>query len=271
MAIDLTPLWNFANPALSEQRFRAALECASLEDALILQTQIARTLGMRREFAEAQEVLAAIQDEALAASPEAQVHYLLELGRTFASATHPPETQTPEALNAARSLFLQAFDAARTSELDALAIDALHMMAFVDKEPEAQLAWDRKALAYLETSTQPDAKAWEGSLRNNVGYALRLLGRYEEAIEEFIFSLMAHERAGKPRNVRIAHWMIARTYRDQERFQEALEVQLRLEREWEETGEPDLYVFEELALLYRAIGDTERAELYEVKYRASSG
>lgn len=265
MAIDLTPLWDFGNPGISEQRFVAALEGASPEDTLILQTQIARTHGLRRDFARAQEILASIQDEALTASPEAQVRFLLELGRTFASAAHPAESQTAEAQDAARQLYLQAFDVARANMLDALAIDALHMMAFVDKDPEEQLRWDTKALAYLEGSSQSDAKAWEGSLRNNVGYALHKMGRYEEAIEQFIHSLMAHERAGKPRNVRVAHWMIAWTYRAQERYQEALDVQLRLEREWEEAGEPDPYVFEELGLLYRALGDVERAEHYEAK------
>ena len=267
MAIDLNALWDFGKPAVSEQRFVAALEGASTEDALILQTQIARTYGIRRDFGRAQEILASIQDQALSASPEARVRYLLELGRTFASATHAAETQTAEALEAARTLFLRAFDAARASELDALAIDALHMMAFVDKEPVDQLAWDMRALAHSEDSSQPDAKAWEGSLRNNVGYALHLMGRYEEAIEQFGHSLMAHQRAGQTRSVRVAQWMIAWTYRAQERYPEALEIQLRLEREWDETGEPDPFVYEELAHLYRALGDVERAEYYAEKRR----
>jgi hypothetical protein len=43
MAIDLEGLWDFNNPALSEQRFQAALASANPDDSLILQTQIART------------------------------------------------------------------------------------------------------------------------------------------------------------------------------------------------------------------------------------
>ena len=43
MAIDLTPLWDHAQPAVSEERFRAALGTASGDDALMLRTQIART------------------------------------------------------------------------------------------------------------------------------------------------------------------------------------------------------------------------------------
>ena len=33
MAIDVTPLWGFSKPELSEQRFRAALETAECVDA----------------------------------------------------------------------------------------------------------------------------------------------------------------------------------------------------------------------------------------------
>ena len=47
--VDLAALWDFGNPALSEQRFREALAAAERDgrrdDALILQTQVARTLG----------------------------------------------------------------------------------------------------------------------------------------------------------------------------------------------------------------------------------
>jgi hypothetical protein len=55
MALELAPLWNFSDPAASEQRFRAALESTRGDDALILQTQIARTHGLRGDFARARE------------------------------------------------------------------------------------------------------------------------------------------------------------------------------------------------------------------------
>ena len=85
----------------------------------------------------------------------------------------------------------------------------------VDAEPADQLAWDEKALAYMEASSQEEAKKWEGSLRNNLGYAYHLAGRYDEAIAQFRLSLAAYERSGRAANARIAHWMIARTLRFQ--------------------------------------------------------
>ncbi len=48
MAGDLSHLWDFTQPELSEQRFREALATANPDEALILQTQIARTYGFAR-------------------------------------------------------------------------------------------------------------------------------------------------------------------------------------------------------------------------------
>jgi tetratricopeptide (TPR) repeat protein len=269
MAIDLSALWTFSDPALSEQRFQHALIGASADDAFVLRTQIARTWGLRGDFERARAILVPLEAELEQRSPEGQVRYALELGRTYASPAHPPETQTREQRERAGPLYLQAFETAKAAQLDSLAIDALHMMVMVDTDPADQLAWNYKAIAYLEQSKQPDARKWEGSLRNNIGHANRLLGNYDEALAQFRLSLAAHERDGRPVNVRIAHWMIARTLRDMKRFDEALAIQLRLEREWAAAGTDDPYVFEELEQLYRATGDVAQADRYAERLRAA--
>jgi tetratricopeptide (TPR) repeat protein len=269
MAIDVASLWNFADPEASEQRFREALATARDDDALILQTQLARTFGLRGRFADARHVLERIEPSLTGASSEARVRYALELGRTYASTAHRPEDETPEAREMARSLYGSAFEIARDARLDGLAIDALHMMVTVDTAPPEQLAWDLKALAYMENSTQADARTWEGSLRNNVGHAYHLLGAYDDALVQYRLSLAAHERAGRVANARIAHWMIAKTMRAQGRLHDAIDIQRRLEREWDEAGAPDPYVYEELELLHRATGDVALADAYATKLRAS--
>ena len=269
MALDVASLWNYSDPAASEQRFRQALAGASGDDALELQTQIARTYGLRRRFAEARQILAGIEAAIPGAAAQPQVRYYLELGRTYASTTHEAQEITPETREKARSAYTTAFDKAQAAHLDYLAIDALHMMNTVDADPADQLAWDQKALAYMEASTQDEAKKWEGSLRNNIGYAYHLAGRYDEALAQFGLSLAAHERAGRAAGVRIAHWMIARTLRFQGKPQEAIAIQLRLEREWNEAGNPDPYVYEELEKLYRDTGNAALAEAYAAKLKAS--
>jgi hypothetical protein len=56
--MDLSSLWDYDKPELSEERFRLALAAASGAEALVLQTQIARTYGLRRGFARARQILA---------------------------------------------------------------------------------------------------------------------------------------------------------------------------------------------------------------------
>ncbi len=267
-AIDLAPLWDFARPDVSEQRFRAALATASGDDALILQTQIARTFGLRRDFARAQALLREIEPQLKDAGAEPRVRWSLEMGRSLASATHPRETQTPEARAAARQHWTDALDTAKAAGLDALAIDAVHMFAFVDTAPADQLRWAQAALALVEASTQPAARRWEASVRNNLGLALHGLGRYEEALSEFKRLLALREARGDAMSIHVAHWMVAWTLRAMKRFDEALAIQQRLERERDAAGAPDVYVFEELEALHRERGNTERARHYAERRKA---
>jgi tetratricopeptide (TPR) repeat protein len=262
MAIDLTPLWDFNKPEVSEKRFVAALETAKGDDALILHTQIARTHGLRKDFAKAQAVLKQIEPQMSTAGHEARARYALELGRTHASATHPRELQTDDAKARARAAFTEALAIAKSGELDALAIDAIHMFSFVDQAPADQLKWAQEALIVSVASNQPAARRWEGSIRNNLGMALHGLGRFDEALAQFKQALAIREQGSNAGQIRVAHWMVAWTLRAMNRFDEALEIQLRLEKENAAANEPDPYVFEELETLYRARGDKVRASHY---------
>lgn len=269
MALDLNSLWDFGNPGKSERQFVAALDGATADERLVLQTQIARTYGLRRDFARARAVLAGVEPGLQAASSEVKVRYFLELGRTYASPAHAQADLTEAAQEAARSSFLKAHALAAAARLDYLAVDALHMMVSVDTAPDQQLAWNQKAVAYMEQSDQADARGWEGSLRNNIGYALHLKGDYEAALTEFRLSRAAYERAGKVGSTRIADWMIAWTYRAQNKFDQALAIQLELERLFDADGKPDPYVYEELEHLYKALGNTDRAQHYGAKFRTA--
>ena len=269
-AVDLSSLWDFSRPDVSEQRFRAALLTASEDDALILRTQIARSLGLRRDFERAREELRAVAKELDRAGAEARTRYFLELGRSYASAAHPAELQTPQARELARSAYRQAIELARTASLDGLAIDAIHMMAFVDTDAADQLTWAEEALRIVESSTQPAARRWEASIRNNLGHALHQLGRYDEALVQLRQAVAIRERGTSAEATRTAHWMVARTLRVMGQVDEALQIQLRLEREADLAGKPDHYVFEELRLLYASKGEPDRARHYEDRIAAAT-
>jgi len=271
MPIDFKPLWDFNKPEVSEKRFRAALETAAGDDALILQTQIARTYGLRKEFSKARDILKSVAKDVPTAGPEARARYALELGRTCASAAHAPDLQTAEARNLARSSYESALEIARSARLDGLAIDAIHMLAFVDTAPTDQLKWGQEALAVVEASSQPEAKAWEASIRNNIGYALHQLGRFGEALVQFEQALVLRERTSNAQSIRAAHWMVAWTLRALGRADEALEIQLRLERECDAASAPDRYVYEELEILYRARGDESQTKHYAERRNSVPG
>jgi len=270
MAADIMALWDYKNPALSEQRFRDALATARGDEALILHTQIARTYVFRKDFQKARDILQPVELQLQSAGAEVQVRYWLELGRTYASHQHSEQSQTPEAKDSARLAFDKALATAQQARLDGLAIDAMHMFVFVDTAAEDQLKRGKQALALVEASQQPEAKRWEASVRSNLGEALYELGRYDEALFQFKQTALLREQASNPTAARDAHWHVARVLRMQKHYEQALAIQLGLERDSEAMGDPKHYIFEELALLYRALGSEERAKHYTALAKAQS-
>lgn len=263
-AIDVASMWDFARPEVSEQRFRDALAGASRDDAAILRTQIARTHGLRRDFAKAREVLAAMEPDLPALGAEARARHALEWGRTLVSAAHRDGEVDDAARAAARAAYLKAHDIAAANRLDALAVDALHMIPFVETDAEQALRGNQRALQAALASDQPAAQRWEVSLRSNIGVELQKLGRREEALAMFRAAADALDRlGGSPMRKRIEQWRIAWSLRLLGRVDEALAIQQRLERENDEAKTPDHYVFDELMHLHRARGDDAQARHYE--------
>ncbi len=267
--LDLRALWDFAQPEVSEQRFRSLLPGATPEQALILQTQIARSYGLRQRLEEARALLQSLRPQLDGAGAEAQVRWQLEWGRTWASAVHDRETLPAADRETARSAFGTAAATARSAGLDALAVDALHMLPFTSADRQQDLAWNHEALALALASEQADAQRWEASLRNNIGVTLNELGRHAEALPMLQQALAALQRQQAPVDrIRVGDWMVAHTLRLLGRGDEALAIQQRLARDNAADGRPDPYVFEELALLYRARGDEARAAEYATRARA---
>ncbi len=258
--LDLAALWDFNNPALSEQRFRAALAGASGDEVLILQTQIARSHGLRREFETARKLLASVQQQLAGAGAEARVRHALEWGRAHASGRHPPESVDDAAKDEARRSWQQALTLAREAAMDDLAIDAIHMFAFIDTAPAQQQQWAEQALAVVLASTQPGAQRWEASVRNNLGYALQQQGQHAAALVQYQQALALRRAASNAHNTLVAGYMVAHSLRLLGRGEEALVMQQQLLRDSEALGAVDPYVLDELALLHRARGDAVPAD-----------
>ena len=256
MAADIDALWDYNAPAVSETRFRDALKTESGEDALELETQIARTFSLRREFTQAHALLDAVQRRMSEKTrPAVRVRYLLERGRTFRSANEAAK---------ARPLFLEAWQIADREKLTLLAIDAGHMVGIVEAGDEAQ-RWNERAMALAMSSNVPRAIRWRGSLANNMGHTERERGNLDAAMKHFQASLTAFQLTRSASQIRTAKWQIANVMRMQKRVDEALTMQLVIEAEAAEAAEPDGYVFEEIAEIYLVKNDPAKAKPYFAK------
>ncbi len=255
-------LWDFDNPAASEERFRAFME-ASRDPAFRAEvlTQVARAQGLQKEFDAAHVTL----DEAQAFAPEnafeVQVRILLERGRVLNSAGKPAES---------RQYFLDALALAERTGLDHYAIDAAHMMGIVEATAE-QIAWSEKALDIAKRSKDPHARRWLGPLYNNLGWSYHDTGSYEHALAMFENALEWYSGNGQPEQIRVARWSVARALRSLGRIEEALALQEALLKDLDEAGVTDGYVYEELGECLLTLGRSDKAqEYFALAYRELS-
>lgn len=258
-AVDFDDLWNYDNPAATEQTFRKLASSAGtiygIDWLLELRTQIARTLGLQQKFHEAHALLDSIADQCEAAGGRVQVRYLLERGRTYNSDKQP---------DSARPLFQQAYDLANASQLDFFTIDAAHMLAIVS-QPEPAKTWNQLALSIAEKSTDAKARGWRGSLRNNLGWTFFDEKKYDSALLNFEKALAARQEQGKPKEIRIARWCLARTMRATAQYDGALKTQMELLAEAEAENAPDGFVYEEIAENLTALKRDKEAVPYFAK------
>jgi tetratricopeptide (TPR) repeat protein len=250
----LDDLWDYDDPAGSEARFRAAIVAAETGgDAAAAadeaRTQLARALGLQGRFDDGHAILDRV-DADHPAGDRVRVRARLERGRLLRSSGDPAASVTP---------FEAAWELARSIGEDGLAVDAAHMLALVDAPPGEQ-AWHRRALDLADTSPDPTARRWRGSLWNNIGWARFEAGDLDGALAAFEAALAARREQGEPRETRVAEWCVARCLRALGRSAEALAVQERLAADATAAGDPDDgHVAEEIGECLLAMGRGEEA------------
>jgi tetratricopeptide (TPR) repeat protein len=244
-------LWNFDDPAASEQRLREFLpRVTEPAQRLELKTQIARSLGLQRKFDDAHALLDEVERELRPDMHVARVRSLLERGRVFNSSGKPDWS---------KPVFLEAVDVGAQHRLDGYVVDALHMLGIVEPEPSAQLDWNFRAMQLAESSADPGARLWLASLYNNIGWTYYDQKRYDDALAVFRKAIPLREQAGKPGPLRIAHYCVGKTLRAMEKLDEALSIQLRLHDEAQRAGDAGGYVREEIAECLLALGRADEA------------
>ncbi|HEY7116332.1 MAG TPA: tetratricopeptide repeat protein [Tepidisphaeraceae bacterium] len=254
---DFDSLWDYDQPAQTEERFReilpAAHVCGDRDYHLQLLTQIARAQGLQHKFDAAHATLDHVRELMTADGTlmTARVRYLLERGRCHNDAGQRDK---------ARGCFQEAWDLARAHRLDGHAVDAAHMIAIVETDPDEALAWNLRAMEYAGSSADPAAQRWLASLQNNIGWTYHKMGKYADALAVFEDALRLRQQQGKPGPIRIARWCVAKMHRLLGDVNRALADQESLLGECERTGESDGYVHEELAECLLATGDDKDAK-----------
>jgi tetratricopeptide (TPR) repeat protein len=249
---DLDAVWDYANPAATEERFRALWAehgAAPLDWRLALRTQIARTYSLRARFPEAHAELDAVEAELERAGPVTRARYLLERGRTYNSAGDRER---------AAELFRAAFETAEGAGAQRHAADALHMQA-IAAPPAQALALNRRAIEYCEACTDPAARRWLGPLYHNTWYAYLELGDFEAALGYAQRSRAYRASIGDAEGERIGRWTIHHTQRRMGAVEEALAGFRALAADYGAAGDPSGYTDEELGECLLILGRTEEA------------
>lgn len=162
-------------------------------------------------------------------------------------------------------MFLDAWKLCKTEKNDYFGVDALHMMGIVEP-PEKQLAWSIKALELVENSEDKRVKGWLGSLRNNIGWSHFDLKEYDKALALFQKDILWRKEIGDEAGHRMARWAEGHVFRITGKLDEALVIQLAIEKALQEKSlPPGGFNCEELGELYLLKDDKERAKQYFAK------
>lgn len=254
---DFDKLWNFDDPAATEQKFRELLPSAEkgkdMAYYLELLTQLARTQSLQRKFTEAHEILDKVMKKLKPEHIVPRIRFMLERGRTFNSSKEYEK---------ARELFMGAYMQADKYGEDNLAIDAVHMLGIVDKGEES-LKWNELAIQMAEETEDEKAKGWLGALYNNTGWTYHDMEEYDKALELFERNVKWHTERNSGMQLYIAKWSVARCLRSLGRTEEALEMQLALRGKDDEMYAcEDGYNSEEIAECLYALGRADEAKPY---------
>ena len=247
----LRPLWDFNDLDTSEKRLREQLDAETRDPgrAEVL-TQLARVEGLQDRFEAGDKLI----DEAVALAGDdkaALARIDLERGRLRRSGGDP---------DAARPLFVSAFDIAMDAGQTFIAADSAHMAALVAGGREGFVDWTRRGIDLAEADQ--GARYWLGPLYNNLGWEYYDAGDYQEALNAFERQVTAREEDGDGQGViEISRYAVGKTLRALGRSPEAIPM-LETAVAWADgEGAPDGWFHEELAEEYAAVGrDAAAAE-----------
>jgi tetratricopeptide (TPR) repeat protein len=247
---DFDKLWDHSNPAATEQKFRELLSeterSADRTYRLCLLTQIARTQGLQSKFDDAHATLDRVEKDLKERNdPLVHVRYLLERGRVLNSSGRPAE---------ALPRFAEAVQVGREAKQPRLEVDAIHMVAIAESEPQKRIEAGLRGVARAKELNEI---GWLHALYNNLGEEYRALKQYDRALECFSGIIEAEKQLGRPvESYKYARVDEAKMLRLLGRPQESLDRMRQLETGPRST---DAFVLEEIGEALLALGRTDEA------------
>ena len=155
----------------------------------------------------------------------------------------------------ARALFVEAWDEAQSAHQEGLAVDAAHMVAITYRGSPEAIEWNQRGLELARPSEDPKALALIPAMLNNHAWDLHDMGRFAEALPVFEEALAVWLARGKPKQILVAKWSVARCLRSLGRNEDALAILHELEAEHGAADSIDGTVFEEIAENLAALGE----------------
>ena len=241
--LDPRPYWNFDDPAATEVVFRDLLEnTTDAVDRVVIQTQIARALGLQGKFDEGMDLIDSVAD----VDHTTLSWRAIEMGRLHRSKGE---------LEPAGANFILAMSQSDQEEepnpdqvLESLHFDAMHMYALV-LSPADQIEFTKESLRKISDSTNPLVRRWSVTFLNNLGMAYTEIGDWQSAYAAFLDAQGDARQLGDPNRIFPARYMVGWALRNLDRRDEALAHMEALQHDLAAAGRSDQYVAAELAIL----------------------
>lgn len=250
-------VWRLGYPNQVENKLQELLpQAESYDTSVYLQilSQIALAQAMQQKFDQAHATLDAADKLITPEHPLAQVRILCERGRVFQQQGNIP---------LALSFFEQSFELSKQHGFDYHTINAAHMIAIVIEPTEEKIHWNALAIEMAGHTTDTRARAWLGSLYNNLGRNYLDTKHYDKALTEFEKALEWRIQEKYAPNIRVARWSVGNALRLLGKFDEALAIQKELIKEYENIAQQGSYDMPvEMFTLARGWVYEEIAEIY---------
>jgi tetratricopeptide (TPR) repeat protein len=192
---DFDKLWDYSQPAETEQKFREILpQAEAFGDASYLAkllTQIARAQGLQAHFKEAHTTLDGVEKMLTPQMTLAKVRYCLERGRVCNSSSGGEQDRVR-----AMAMFATAADLAKVEKLNRYAIDAIHMSAIAETDPAKQVEYNLIGIKMVEAD--PTQRGWLWPLYNNIAESYALLHDYQSSLNYVEKLLTFQKERGEP-------------------------------------------------------------------------